>query len=124
RLTTSRTLKHRTINGDYTPTMTAEADELVGIARAIGQTGKGVLQGVSDFTDVDAEFAIFRRMAEESGRPLSFSLVQVHGDTWRRQLELLADANADGVMMRAQVAPRAVGLMLGLQCTLHPLLLN
>jgi hypothetical protein len=48
-----------------------------------------VLQVVSDFADVDAEFAIFRRMAEESGRPLSFSLVQVRGDGWRRQLELL-----------------------------------
>ena len=65
---TSRTLNHRTSKGDYTPTLTAEADELVGIARAIGQTGKGVLQVVSDFTDVDAEFSIFRRMAEGVGK--------------------------------------------------------
>ena len=122
--TTSRTLNHRTSKGEYTPTLTAEADELVGIAQAIGETGKGVLQVVSDFADVDAEFAIFRRMAETSGRPLSFSLVQVRGAGWRRQLELLSAANADGVVMRAQVAPRAVGLMLGLQCTLHPLLMN
>ncbi len=122
--TTSRTLNHRTSKGEFTPTLTAEADELVGIARAIGTTGKGVLQGVSDFTDVDAEFAIFRRMAEESGRPVSFSLVQVRGDTYRRQLELLAAANADGVTMTGQVAPRPVGIMLGLQCTLHPLLTN
>jgi N-acyl-D-aspartate/D-glutamate deacylase len=83
-----------------------------------------VLQVVSDFADVDAEFAIFRSMAEASGRPLSVSLVQVRGNGWRRQLELLAAANADGVAMTAQVAPRAVGLMLGLQCTLHPLLTN
>ena len=55
---------------------------------------------------------------------MSFSLVQVRGDGWRRQLELLAAANADGVAMTAQVAPRPVGLMLGLQCTLHPLLTN
>ena len=86
--------------------------------------GRGVLQVVSDFGDVDAEFAIFRRMAEESGRPLSFSLVQTRGDAWRRQLALLSDATAAGVEMRAQVAPRAVGLLLGLQCTLHPLLTN
>ena len=122
--TTSRTMNHRTSKGEFTPTLTAEADELVGIARAIGLTGRGVLQGVSDFTDVDGEFAIFRRMAEESGRPLSFSLVQVRGDAYRRQLELLAEANADGVPMTAQVAPRPVGLMLGLECTLHPLLTN
>ena len=122
--TTSRTLNHRTSRGELTPTLTASADELVGIARAIGTTGRGVLQVVSDFADVDDEFALFRRMAEESGRPLSFSLVQTRGDAWRRQLELLSDATAAGVEMRAQVAPRAVGLLLGLQCTLHPLLTN
>src|SRR5205814_10232842 len=87
--TTSRTLNHRTSRGELTPTLTASADELVGIARAIGTTGRGVLQVVSDFIDPDAEFAIFRRMAEESGRPLSFSLVQVRGEGWRRQLDML-----------------------------------
>src|SRR4051794_5659799 len=122
--TTSRTLNHRTSRGELTPTLTASADELVGIAREIGASGRGVLQVVSDFADVDEEFALFRRMAEESGRPLSFSLVQTRGDAWRRQLDLLTEATASGVAMRAQVAPRAVGLLLGLQCTLHPLLTN
>jgi N-acyl-D-aspartate/D-glutamate deacylase len=121
---TSRTRNHRTSRGEYTPTLTAGADELVGIASAIGRTGRGVLQVVSDFVDVDEEFATLRRMVEVSGRPLSFSLVQARGDDWRQQLDLLATANAQGVPMTAQVAPRAVGLLLGLQCTLHPLLTN
>ena len=121
---TSRTLNHRTSRGEPTPTLTAEASELVGIACEIGASERGVLQVVSDFADVDAEFALCRRMAEESGRPLSFSLVQTPGDGWRRLLELLGAANADGVAMRAQVAPRAVGLLLGLQCTLNPFLTN
>jgi N-acyl-D-aspartate/D-glutamate deacylase len=43
---------------------------------------------------------------------------------WRRQLELLTEANAAGLTMRAQVAPRAVGVLLGLQCTLNPFLGN
>jgi N-acyl-D-aspartate/D-glutamate deacylase len=122
--TTSRTLNHRTSRGEPTPTLTAGADELVGIATAIGASGRGVLQVVSDFGDIDAEFGIFRRMAEESGRPLSFTLVQTRGDGWRRQLELLTEANAAGVAMAGQVAPRAVGLLLGLQCTLHPFMTN
>ena len=94
---TSRTLNHRTSRGEPTPTLTAEADELVGIAEAIGTTGQGVLQVVSDFGDVEGEFGIFRQMAEASGRPLSFSLLQVRGRTWRTLLDLLTQANADGV---------------------------
>ncbi|MET1001959.1 MAG: amidohydrolase family protein, partial [Acidimicrobiia bacterium] len=121
---TSRTLNHRTSRGEPTPTLTAEADELVGIAEAIGTTGRGVLQVVSDFGDVEGEFGIFRQMAEASGRPLSFSLLQVRGRTWRTLLDLLTQANADGVTMTGQVAPRAVGVLFGLQCTLNPLLAN
>ncbi len=122
--TTSRTLNHRTSKGEPTPTLTASADELVGIARAIGATGQGVLQLVSDFADVDAEFDLCRQMALASGRPLSFSLLQTRGEDWRRQLELLTEANAAGLTMRGQVAPRAVGILLGLQCTLNPFLGN
>src|SRR5262245_517205 len=97
--TTSRTLNHRTSRGEPTPTLTAEADELVGIAEAMGATGQGVLQVVSDFTDLESEFGLFRRMAEQSGRPLSFSLTQARGKGggWRGLLERLTEANAEGV---------------------------
>ena len=121
---TSRTRNHRSSNGDLTPTLTADADELIGIATEIGRTGTGVLQVVSDFDDVDAEFGLFRSMAEASGRPLSFSLAGVVEASWRRQLELLERANAEGVPMRGQAAARAIGILLGLQCTLNPLLTN
>lgn len=121
---TSRTINHRTSKGEPTPTLRAEADELVGIAKAIGATGTGVLQAVTDFEDVQSEMDLFRRMSEESGRPLSFSLAWPRGEGWRRPLELLSEARAAGVPMTAQVATRAVGVLLGLQCTLHPLLGN
>lgn len=122
--TTSRTLNHRTSTGDPTPTLTAAADELVGIAEAMGSTGRGVLQVVSDFDDVDDEFALLRRMATASGRPLSYTLVQMRGDSWRRQLDLTQQARDDGVAITAQVATRAIGLLMGLQCTVHPLMTN
>ena len=124
--TTSRTLNHRTSKGEPTPTLTAEADELVGIANAIGEAGTGVLQLVSDFGDLDSEFAMMRRMVAESGRPLSFSLAQspVAPDQWRSLLARLTKANADGLPMTAQVGVRAVGILLGLQCTLNPFMAN
>ena len=76
---------------------------------------------MSDFDDVDAEFALFRSMAEASGRPLSFSLAGVDPAKYPRQLELLEEANAAGVPMRGQAAARAIGILVGLQCTVNVL---
>jgi N-acyl-D-aspartate/D-glutamate deacylase len=124
--TTSRTRNHRTSTGDYTPTLTAEADELVGIAVEMGRSGLGVLQLVSDFVDVDDEFDILRRMVAESGRPLAFSLAQspLAPASWRQLLGKVDEARADGLPITAQVAARAIGLLFGLPCTLHPFVTN
>lgn len=124
--TTSRTINHRTSRGEPTPTLTAAADELVGIARGLGQLGRGVLQVVSDHMNTDDEFGTFRRMVAESGRPLSFSLVQNPFDpeSYREVLGRIDGARADGLAITGQVATRAVGLLFGLQCTLHPFLNN
>jgi N-acyl-D-aspartate/D-glutamate deacylase len=123
---TSRTMNHRTSRGEPTPTLTASADELVGIARGLGALGRGVLQVVSDHLNTDEEFATFRRMVAESGRPLSFSLVQspFDPDGYRQVLDRIDAARADGLSITAQVGTRAVGLLFGLQCTLHPFLNN
>ncbi|HEY1741278.1 MAG TPA: amidohydrolase family protein, partial [Acidimicrobiia bacterium] len=119
---TSRTMNHRTSRGEPTPTLTAARDELVGIARAIGGTGAGVLQVVSDFRDFDDEADTFLEMMRASARPLSFSLVQSSpGARYCGQLELLDRAHAEGLAMRAQVAPRAVGVLVGLEGSVNPL---
>ena len=120
--TTSRTLNHRTSDGQPTPTLTAAEEELLGIALGLRRAGSGVLQFVSDFPDPEAEFAMLRRLVERSGRPLSFSLVQSDRAPggWRMLLRLLEQATADGLEMRAQVCGRPVGIMLGLELTLNP----
>lgn len=123
---TSRTLNHRTSDGQPTPTLTAGEDELMGIALALGRAGKGVLQFVSDFADPQAEFAMLRRLCERSGRPLSFSLAQspVAPLGWRKLLDLLEQATVAGLPMKAQVAARPVGVLLGLDLTLNPFSLH
>jgi len=120
--TTSRTANHRTSKGELTPTLTAEAAELIGIAEAVGAAGRGVLQVVSDHLDGDHEFAMLRAMAERSGRPLSVSLVAtpVRPDWHRMALGHIEAANDAGLQVRGQVAPRPVGLVLGLDLTLNP----
>lgn len=119
---TSRTLNHRTSDGQPTPTLTAGEDELEGIALGLKAAGKGVLQFVSDFQQPAEEFAMFRRLVEKSGRPLSFSLAQSPKgpDSWKILLAALTQANDDGLPMKAQVAGRPVGVLFGLELTLNP----
>lgn len=119
---TSRTLNHRTSDGQPTPTLTAGEDELAGIAQGVADAGRGVLQFVSDFDDPEKEAAMLRRIVEASGRPLSVSLAQadVAPEGWRRLLGAIEQAVEDGLPMRAQVAPRPVGVLLGFELTLNP----
>jgi N-acyl-D-aspartate/D-glutamate deacylase len=120
--TTSRTINHRSISGEAIPTLRAEARELLSIARAIGTTGRGVMQIVSDLVYRDHEFELIEQMARESGRPISISMAQGNQqpDLWRSLLERISGANTRGVQMRAQVAARAIGLLLGFDATLNP----
>ncbi|WP_425430361.1 N-acyl-D-amino-acid deacylase family protein [Caulobacter mirabilis] len=119
---TSRTLNHRDSEGQPTPTLTAGEDELAGIAQGLKAAGKGVLQFVSDFIDPAEEFAMFRRLVETSGRPLSFSLAQSPRgpESYRLLLGALEQANDDGLPMKAQVCGRPVGVLFGLELTLNP----
>jgi N-acyl-D-aspartate/D-glutamate deacylase len=123
---TSRTRNHRASTGEYIPSLTAGPAELVGIAEGVGAAGAGVLQVVSDFFDSPSEFDLLEAMARAAGRPLSFSLAQnnLQPDTWRELLRRTEAANDAGLRVRAQVATRAVGLVLGFECTLNPFSLN
>ena len=120
--TTSRTLNHQTSEGDPTPTLTAAEDELMGIALEIGKAGKGVLQVVSDFKKRRDEMDMFQRIVEQSGRPMSISVAQTDlaPDAWKWLLAEIEGANERGLEMRAQVAPRPVGILVGLELTLNP----
>ena len=120
---TSRTLNHRTSDGQPTPTLNAGEDELTGIAMGMKAAGKGVLQLVSDFApDPAEEIAMFRRLSEKSGRPLSFTLAQSPKapNSWKMLLGAVETAVDEGVAMKAQVCGRPVGVLFGLELTLNP----
>ena len=120
----SRSVNHRSISGEPTPSLRASEDELMAIALGLQDAGRGVLQFISDFNtpSLDAEFAMLTRLVAASGRPLSFSLAQRHSapEHWRRLLALTAAANDQGLPIVAQVAPRPIGVLLGLQGSRNP----
>jgi N-acyl-D-aspartate/D-glutamate deacylase len=123
---TSRSLNHKSVSGELTPSYDASVRELTEIARAMGETGKGVLQLVTDYPDVDADIDLMRKMTSASGRPLSVTLTHknTEPDRYLRILEAITAANRDGLTIRGQVPVRGIGLLLGLQCTLNPFVTN
>jgi N-acyl-D-aspartate/D-glutamate deacylase len=122
--TTSRTLNHRTVKGDPTPSLRATQAELMGIGLGMKDAGSGVIELISDFNYPDpiTEFAMIRGLVTRSGRALSLSLAQTQqsSDSWRDLLALIEQASRDRLPIRGQVAPRPIGLLLGLQGTLNP----
>ncbi|MFK7895888.1 MAG: amidohydrolase family protein [Myxococcota bacterium] len=124
--TTSRTVNHKTVEGEHTPSYTATSDELWGIAEGLRAAGQGVFEIVGDFPDLEPEFAMVRQMAERSGRPMSISVAQINDrpEDWRRMLDLIAEAQADGVKLHAQVAPRPVGVCMSMEATFNPFFKN
>jgi N-acyl-D-aspartate/D-glutamate deacylase len=123
-VTTSRNLLHRTKAGELAPSLFSEEQELAALADGLKDAGRGVFQIIpAPMGDADTEFALMRRLAERCGRPLSYSLIQMPtGDTeaWRTSLKRLSEASQAGLEMRAQVAPRPVGMFYGLELSFHP----
>jgi N-acyl-D-aspartate/D-glutamate deacylase len=127
--TTGRSDVHRSADGDWTPGSEATVDELCGIAEAFDGLDHGVLQLVNDFNiekdgdHFDAEFDLVEAYAKAGGsHPTSISLMQrdFEPNQWKRIIKRAEEAKEKGIVIRLQVAPRAIGVMIGLQCTFHP----
>jgi N-acyl-D-aspartate/D-glutamate deacylase len=121
---TSRLSAHRSADGSHIPTFHAAERELTAIARAVAEGGGGTLQGVSDAVTAEsamADLRLFEEMARASGCPLTFTLAQTSRDPdhWREILAHVGRVNADGLNVKAQVLPRPVGIILGLDLTAH-----
>lgn len=119
---TSRTLNHKSIDGELISSYGAGRDELVAIAEAVGATGTGVLQLVTDFDDVEVDMDLIAAMTGASRRPLSVSVVHSVARPDRHH-EIMAGFDrlrAEGHDVHGQVSARGIGLILGHELTLNP----
>lgn len=126
---TGRSDNHRDNDGKPTPASEASVAELTALAAAVSRHSHGVLQGVSDFDlgdgpeHFDREFDVYEAMARAGGtHPMSLSLIQRvrEPDQWQRIVKRIENAHANGIPMHMQVAPRPIGVVLGLDATFHP----
>ncbi len=119
-VTTSRTVKHKARDGRFTPSLSARNAELLGLAEGMKRAGRGVLQVNSDFGP--GEFEALAAAAAFAGRPLSCLLVQVDAQPklWRETLDQIHAVRKSGRAANAQVGSRPIGVIMGLETTVHP----
>jgi N-acyl-D-aspartate/D-glutamate deacylase len=118
--TTSRTVKHRTLDGRPVPSLSAPERELLGLAQAMRRANAGVLEVNTDFGP--GEFEVLQHVAQVSGRPLSCLLIQVDRapTLWRETLDWIHSARAAGLDVNGQVGVRPIGILIGLETTVMP----
>jgi N-acyl-D-aspartate/D-glutamate deacylase len=127
---TSRTDVHRTSAGDNIGTLHSGEAELLAIAGALARAGTGVIQLISDAYQsndedyVTSEANLIAALARTSGRRLSFTVQQPYHapDRWRDLFGRITAWRSDGLDIKAQVAPRPIGVLLGLEATANPFL--
>ncbi len=123
--TTSRATGHRARSGDVVPSTTADEDELMAMALAMKRKGRGHFMSASEFNmsnGFSCEFNMLRRIAETSGRPVHFPLLQGNEapERWREIADGAAAAIRNGASMYGQVVARPVGVLFGLEMTSNP----
>ena len=122
-VSTTRNIAHRFRDGRLVPSIDTEEREILALAAGMRDAGSGVFELLGDSrATADEQIGLVRRIAEVSGRPVSFTLTQVPSrpGEWRELLAGVEAANRDGLAVRGQVIPRPVGMLLGLDLSLHP----
>lgn len=123
---TSRLSIHKTADGGSIPTFEADIAELEAICGGMADAGTGTFQVVLDaFVGWDKEYKVIERVVEASGRPATFTLASGNDapPRWRKVLDMIDKTNASGGKATAQIMPRPIGLIAGLELTVHPFVL-
>lgn len=119
---TSRTVLHRSVDGELVPGTTATAEELIAIGRAMGRVGYGVFEMASDLRREWNEFAWMGALSRETGLPVTFAALQSIAKELplEEQIELMRAENDNGANIVAQIALRGNGIVMAWQGTVHP----
>ena len=119
---TSRTVIHKSVDGEVVPGTTATAEELIEIGRAMGRVGHGVFEMASDLNREWNEFDWMGKLSRETGLPVTFAALQSIAKEMPldEQIETMRAENAKGANIVAQIALRGNGVIMGWRGTVHP----
>lgn len=119
---TTRTLIHKYQQRKYPPGTFASPDEILGIARAMGEVGHGVFQMTSNHSQMETEVPWLAEVARRNRLPVAFALVQTDQtpDTWKRLLAALDDAQREDIPLYGAVGGRPAGILMAWLGSTHP----
>ena len=119
---TSRTVLHKSIDGELVPGTTATPEELIGIGRGMARVGHGVFEMASDLIPEWNEFDWMGDLSRETGLPVTFTALQspIKAMSFDDQMAQMREQNAQGANILAQISMRGTGLILGWRCTFNP----
>ena len=123
----SRFAFHKTGSGELIPTYGAAQDEIAAIAQGVADGGGGLIQFVPDIPAGGYEPVLQQvfEAAADAGLPVTFSLATGNsGDPiWPDAITMIEKFNASGGDITAQMFPRPIGLVIGLELTGNPFVL-
>ena len=119
---TSRTVLHKSIDGELVPGTTATEPELVGIGRAMGKVGHVVFELTTDFLEEWDEFGWMGRLSRERGLPIAFTMLQspIKQMPWTEQMAGMCNANDNGANLVAAIGLRGIGVIMNWRGTVQP----
>jgi N-acyl-D-amino-acid deacylase len=119
---TSRTVLHKSIDGELVPGTTATPEELIAIGRAMGRVGYGVFEMASDLKREWNEFEWMGALSRETGLPVTFAALQSIAKELplEEQISEMRAQNDNGANIVAQIALRGNGIIMAWQGTVHP----
>jgi len=117
---TSRTILHRTPEGQPVPGTFADRDELMGIARALGDLKRGLFEAAPGIdsgrpADVKREVDWMTDVSLATGRPVTFGLAQSrpHPTVFSSMLDQISASATRGAQIFAQSTTRGIGVLFG-----------
>jgi N-acyl-D-aspartate/D-glutamate deacylase len=120
----SRFAFHKTGSGELIPTYGAAQDEIAAIAAGVADGGGGLIQFVPDIPAGGYEPVLQQvfEAAQDAGLPVTFTLaIGNSGDPiWPDAITMIEKFNAAGGDITAQLFPRPIGLVIGLELTGNP----
>jgi N-acyl-D-aspartate/D-glutamate deacylase len=117
---TSRTILHRTPEGQPVPGTFATREELLGIAKALGTLQRGLFEAAPGIDsgkpeDIKREVDWMTEVSVTTGRPVTFGLAQSrpHREVYASMLEQISASATRGAQIFAQSTARGIGVLFG-----------